>query len=137
MHLCLSVLLGLSCLLVACSKKDTTAADGATFEELLGDGENVYNETCALCHLDGRGSDIVPPLAAAPAVMDQDPSAMIRILLRGQQGPLERQGRKFNGIMPPMAYLSDKEIAAVATYVRKVHADANDPVTPALVKKLR
>ena len=29
------------------------------------------------------------------------------------------KGKKFNGIMPPQAYLTDSDIAAICTYIRQ------------------
>jgi len=113
------------------------AAAELPMEALLARGESVYAETCAICHYDGKGSEVVPPLIGAPAVSKGDPSDLLRIILRGQQGRLERGGRTFNGIMPPMAYLSDEEIAAVATYIRKIHGNSTETVQPAQVRSLR
>jgi mono/diheme cytochrome c family protein len=130
----------LVCGVVACKETSSpvpTPKVELSMEALLAGGESVYNETCAICHYDGKGSEVVPPLIGAPAVTKGDPSDLLRIILRGQQGPLERGGRKFNGLMPPMSYLSDEEIAAVATYIRKIHGTSTDTVQPGQVRNLR
>jgi mono/diheme cytochrome c family protein len=132
----------LACGMVGCNETSSPVpvappAAELSMEALLARGESVYDETCAICHYDGKGSDVVPPLMGAPAVSKGEPSDLLRIILRGQQGRLERGGRTFNGVMPPMAYLSDEEIASVATYVRKVHGNSSDPVQPGQVRNLR
>jgi nitrite reductase (NO-forming) len=46
-------------------------------------------------------------------------------------------GMTYNGAMPPMAFLSDDEIAAALTYARASFGNKLSPVTPAEVAKVR
>ncbi|MDX6766077.1 MAG: cytochrome c [Candidatus Methylacidiphilales bacterium] len=113
------------------------SAESVALESLLAEGEETYNQTCAMCHLDGHGSEVVPPLIGAPALSKDDPAELIGIILNGQKGKIERGGKTFDGIMPPHGYLSDREIAAVATYLRKTYGSHPAPVQPTQVAKLR
>jgi len=62
---------------------------------------------------------------------------LIRIQLRGIQGPLTVKGVEYNQVMPANATMSDEDIAAVLTYVRSNFGNTSGPVTPEEVKALR
>ena len=64
---------------------------------------------------------------------------MIRIVLNGLNGPLEINGKSFNGSMVPWKdSLHDDEIAAVLTYVRgKTFGNNAPPVDPKRVTDVR
>lgn len=61
----------------------------------------------------------------------------INIILHGQQGVSEIDGRKIGGIMPSQAYLDDFEIAAIVTYIRSEFAGVSDLVDESEVRALR
>jgi mono/diheme cytochrome c family protein len=94
-------------------------------------GREVYKNICQACHQpDGRGQDRVAPsllgsrLALAPA------DVTARILLNGKEGPI--------GLMPPIGMtLTDDQIAAALTYVRREWGQTGTPVDPATVKAVR
>ena len=94
-------------------------------------GREIYKNICENCHQpDGRGQDKVAAnligstLALAPADIPA------RILLSGKEGPI--------GLMPPLgATLSDTDVAAVLTYVRREWGQDGSPVDPAIVQKTR
>jgi mono/diheme cytochrome c family protein len=94
-------------------------------------GQEVYKNLCAGCHQpDGRGQERVAPslvgssLALAPAAIP------VRILLHGKEGPV--------GLMPPAgSTLTDDQIAAVLTYIRREWGQAGTPVTAATVAETR
>jgi hypothetical protein len=68
------------------------------------------------------------PLAPADALAAPDIPA--RILLGGKEGPV--------GLMPPVgSVLSDEQIAAVLTSIRREWGQAGTPVEPATVKDVR
>jgi mono/diheme cytochrome c family protein len=46
-------------------------------------------------------------------------------------------GKKFNGIMIPLNYLSDDDVANVLTYVRNSFGNSGDPVRPDEVRRIR
>lgn len=100
-------------------------------------GEALYAE-CVACHgADGRGTTgQVPSLVGSERV--QGPAARaIRVLLHGMAGPLESEGQKFDGSMPPTTYRRDSEIAAILTYIRRAWGNGGDPVAPLEVSAVR
>lgn len=132
--LLLPLALGLLALLGACSREAPVAAtEIVPRDTLLAEGGELYQQACAMCHYDGGGSDINPPLRGAPPVLAEDPTAFIRTILYGMRGPIERNGKTYNGIMPAQAYLGDREIAAIATYVRSTMGGPTAEVQPAAV----
>jgi nitrite reductase (NO-forming) / hydroxylamine reductase len=81
-------------------------------------GERAYMTHCRACHqADGSGlRGAFPPLANNPNLGD-DPVYTARVILGGQTGRIEVHGVAYDGVMPPMAYLSDAEVASISTYV--------------------
>jgi len=100
------------------------AAAPATDEGLLAEGEQVYMQNCASCHQpDGSGMAPMFPALKGNANLE-DAKLVIERILKGK------------GAMPPFAQLSDRQVAAVATFVR---ARLNDfgPVSEDEVRALR
>jgi hypothetical protein len=64
---------------------------------------------------------------------------LIRIQLRGLQGPIKVKGQEYNipGGMAALAYQTDEQIAAVLTYVRNSFGNSAPAVTTAAVAALR
>jgi mono/diheme cytochrome c family protein/glucose/arabinose dehydrogenase len=94
-------------------------------------GQEVYRNTCQSCHQpDGRGQDRL-----APTLIDSEwalaPSEVpVRILLHGKDGSF--------GLMPPIgAALTDDQVAAVLTYIRREWGQTGTPVAPATVTDVR
>lgn len=100
-------------------------------------GEALYS-VCATCHMpDGQGQPgVYPPLAGSPRTLG-DERALIRILLHGMDGRLDRGGYVYNELMPPAAFGADDEIAAVLTYIRRAWGNDAGPVTPESVARER
>jgi len=92
-------------------------------DDLYALGKAVYNKpTCVTCHqADGNGTPgQFPPLVGSDWVKEPDPGRLIRIVLNGLNGPITVNGKQFNGTMVPWKEtLTDREIAAVLTYVRQ------------------
>jgi len=100
------------------------AAAPAADEGLLAEGEQVYMQNCASCHQpDGSGMAPMFPALKGNANL-KDAKFVIERILKGKSA------------MPPFAQLSDRQVAAVATYIR---AKLNDfgPVSEDEVKALR
>ncbi|HEX3458888.1 MAG TPA: cytochrome c [Candidatus Baltobacteraceae bacterium] len=94
-------------------------------------GASVFAADCASCHqIDGEGSPgAFPPLAGNPVVTG-DPSKVIHIVKYGLSGPLQVAGKQYSGMMPAWnAQISDAEIAAAITYIRRSWGNSATPVT--------
>jgi len=105
-------------------------------------GQRLFADTCAKCHQpDGRGvPGQYPPLVGSEWVLTSGPARMIRIVLDALQGPVKVKGMEFNNTMTPWRdTLTDQQIAAVITYVRRQKDWDNkaSAVTPADVAEIR
>lgn len=93
------------------------AATGAPVQMMI--GASIYTNRCMLCHgAKGHGRTGVPSLAGNARVIASDPSAMILTIENG--------GSQMPGWR---SQLSDADIAAVATYVRRSFGNRAAPVT--------
>jgi mono/diheme cytochrome c family protein len=104
----------------------------------LADGAVVYNNYCVSCHKnDGEGLEgVFPPLRGTQEVLG-DKNRLIKIILKGLSGPVTIKGRKYDQQMPAFDFLSDREIALVATYVRTHFGNSAENITGAHVAKVR
>ncbi len=98
-------------------------------------GAVLYNKYCGACHMaNGKGDGSrFPPIAGSEWVKG-DQKRLIDVVLNGLKGPIEVNGQPFDGMMPPVDYLEDEEIAQVLTYVRKEFGDNSPPVGSYYVK---
>ena len=112
----------------------TTGGDGGA----LAPGEATFIGVCSACHQrNAQGlPGVFPPLAGSDYLM-ADKTRSIRGVLAGQSGPMTVNGTTFNGAMPPLANLTDHEIADVLTYVRSHFGNNGDAVTTAEVAAVR
>jgi cytochrome c553 len=98
----------------------------------------VYGQ-CVGCH-GGTGLGVpsqFPPLVGSPFVLKGE-KRLIAILLKGITGPLTVEGKPFNNTMPPWeAALSDKKIAAVASFIRQEWGNKAGEISEAKVKRRR
>ncbi|MGB3800068.1 MAG: PVC-type heme-binding CxxCH protein [Lewinella sp.] len=107
-------------------------------------GEEIFarESYCETCHQqDGRGLDATgyPPLAGSPWVTG-DKDRLIKLVMHGLYGPLEVNGKPYNGQVPMTAYgglLSNEEMAAVLTYVRNAFGNEASMVKPEEVDQVR
>jgi mono/diheme cytochrome c family protein len=101
-------------------------------------GKKVYDISCIACHLpDGAGvAGINPPLIKTDYVQG-DRIRLIKIVLKGLEGPIEVDGEEYNNAMPAQAHLSDQQIADVLTYVRNSFGNKATQVTLPQVKAVR
>ncbi|MBI3874642.1 MAG: nitrite reductase, copper-containing [Verrucomicrobia bacterium] len=118
-------------------KTDSKVA-GLAKEIQIERGKQVFMQTCFVCHqVSGEGiPGQIPPLAKSDFLMaDKDRS--IRIVLQGLTGEQVVKGQKFNGVMIPLNYLADDQIANALTYVRNSWGNSGDAVTAAEVQRIR
>ncbi len=89
-------------------------ADNALVES----GAKVFERVCAACHqADGQGvGNVFPPLRDSD-YLRADLDRAISSIINGLSGPIVVNGVEYNTAMPPMAYLSDEEVASVLTFV--------------------
>lgn len=101
-------------------------------------GKKVYNETCAVCHLqDGKGlQGLNPPLIKTKQVAGAKPQ-LINIILKGLEEELTIDGETYYNPMPAQPNLTDQQIADVLTYVRNSFGNKYSLVTAAEVKAAR
>ncbi len=106
-------------------------------------GQEVYHRegSCMTCHRgDGNGlPPAFPPIAKSAWVTD-DAERLIKIALYGLMGPIEVNGKKFDGQVPMTPFagmLKDDEIANVLTFVRNHFENKAGPISPAQVKAVR
>ncbi|HEY0384340.1 MAG TPA: cytochrome c [Candidatus Elarobacter sp.] len=98
-------------------------------------GDKVFMANCAGCHgANGQGApEIFPPLAANPFVSG-DAKRVIHTVKYGLNGKIVVKGMKYDGQMPAwQGTLSDPEIAAVISYVRRSWGNKASAVTAAQV----
>jgi mono/diheme cytochrome c family protein len=102
-------------------------------------GAAAYVDSCAACHrTDGAGYErVFPKLAGNPAILQDDPTDVINVVLKGSTLPATaRMPSQF--VMPPFgARLSDQEVADLVTFVRTSWGNQSRPVTPEDVNRLR
>ena len=107
-------------------------------------GKQIYSREgfCMTCHqADGNGLSAsgFPPLAGTPWVTGSE-ERLIKLVLKGMQGPIEVLGRKYPGQVPMTPFegmLKDQDVAAVATYVRNAFGNRASVVTAEKVAAVR
>jgi mono/diheme cytochrome c family protein len=91
-------------------------------------GKEVYDQNCLACHqIDGSGVPMLTPSLVNAAYVQGDKVRLINIVLKGLKG-VEIDGAMYDNPMPPLAHLSDEDIAAVLTYVRSNFKNKADPI---------
>jgi mono/diheme cytochrome c family protein/glucose/arabinose dehydrogenase len=106
-------------------------------------GQKVYfrEGACATCHqANGKGLDpAFPPLEKSPWVSG-DADRLIKVTLFGLIGPLEINGKKYDGQVPMTPFggmLNDEEVANVLTFVRNSFGNQASPIKAEQVKAVR
>jgi mono/diheme cytochrome c family protein len=102
-------------------------------------GKSIFEASCAACHqADGKGvAHMFPPLAHNANVQQGDPTTVLRVILQGAR-TVATDARPTPFAMPAYNWkLTDREIAAVATYVRNSWGNSAPPVGADKVESLR
>ena len=83
-------------------------------------GQGLYVTYCGACHqADGKGDGTrFPPLLNSEYVSG-DMKELVRIIVKGMEGPITVDGQGFNGAMPANDFLTDDELALIVTYIRR------------------
>lgn len=101
-------------------------------------GQAVYSRTCVACHQPtGQGlPPVFPPLAGSEWV-SKDASIAVRNIVNGMTGPIVVKGVTYNMMMPPVAGLTDKDIADVVNYVNHSWGNAGPVVSEVEVTAIK
>ena len=101
-------------------------------------GKTIYAQHCKTCHqVDGAGAqNMIPTLIKTDYVLGNK-ARLIKILLNGMNGEITVNGDIYSNEMPSQKKLTDNEIAAVLTYVRKSFGNKASAVTVSEVKTVR
>lgn len=97
-------------------------------------GKGVFEAHCANCHTAPGTQDKYPQLAGDTLVMGHDPTTVVRVILEG--GALPKAPPQIKP-MPAFDWLSDGDIADVATYIRNAWGNSGPQVTATQVLRLR
>ena len=106
-------------------------------------GQKVYFREghCVTCHQpNGKGLDPAFPSLEKSAWVSGDSDRLVKLAMYGLMGPLELNGKKYDGQVPMTPFggmLNDAEMAAVLTFVRNSFGNQGEPVTAAQVQKIR
>ena len=102
-------------------------------------GAAIFRDQCSACHgLDGKGvAELFPSVADSSMVRSDDPTTLIRIVLRGARSVGTNAQPTAPGMPSYGRQLDDAEIAAVLTYIRNNSGAAAGAVTADQVSKVR
>lgn len=123
----LFVVLALVIVPVTGAARNQDSGSGGNDQDVLFDeGAIVFGTLCVSCHDAAGGDGQAPALSGHPSMGAKD--HIVRQILRGN---LEKG-------MPPFAsQLNDRQVAAVATYIRNAWENAHGIVVEADAKKVR
>jgi mono/diheme cytochrome c family protein len=116
--------------------------DSASRDQFVA-GQQIYLREghCVTCHQpDGKGLDPAFPSIANSPWVTGDKDRLIKLTLYGLMGPLEIDGKKYDGQVPMTPFggmLNDEEIAAVLTYVRNNFGNTAPAIKADEVQKVR
>ena len=125
--------------------EETVATDLKGAErELFIKGKAIYAKEgyCATCHQpggEGLSASGFPPLSNTNWVNGSE-DKLIKLVLKGLQGPIEVLGKTYPGQVPMTPFeglLNDEEVASVLTYVRNSFGNKASAILPAKVKLVR
>jgi mono/diheme cytochrome c family protein len=102
-------------------------------------GGAIYRDQCSACHgLDGKGVDrLFPSVANSSMARADDPTSVIRIVLRGARSVATDREPTAPGMPSYGAQLKDDQVANVLTYIRNSWGSAAPAVSPDEVGRLR
>jgi mono/diheme cytochrome c family protein len=106
-------------------------AASADDQQRFAAGREIYQVLCVGCHqADGRGrANVAPPLVASELAL-APAGTPVRIMLHGKRGP--------TNVMPALGrFMTDDQIAATLTYIRREWGHTASPIDAATVKEIR
>lgn len=120
-------------------KATQQTVDTLTQGQNLSAGQLLYMNNCEACHwTDGKGAKgIFPRLNGGDVVLEENPNALINIILQGAETPSTPKAPSVL-TMPGFSHrLSNKQVADLATFVRSGWGNNAPPVTEKDVRKVR
>lgn len=107
-------------------------------------GAKVYERQCLQCHgeqgegMQARSGEVAyPALAGNRAVLLNDPTNLVQLVLYGGYGPATAGHPRPFGMPPAVLELDDRDIAAVLTHLRTQWGHQAGEVTPLQVNRIR
>ena len=102
-------------------------------------GQRIYKQHCESCHQpNGEGVPrVYPPMANNQAITMENPVNSIRIVLNGGFPPSTEGNQRPYGMPPFHHELSDEQIAAVVTYIRRSWGNNAPPTQPIEIARSR
>jgi len=117
------------------------AAEAASIslEDRIANGKKVYSNVCAACHqAEGQGlAGAFPPLAGSDVLAESGGMIAVNAALNGRSGPITVNGVEYNGVMPPLSYLSDQQVADAVTFVLNSWGNPGGEISVAQVSAAR
>ena len=99
----------------------TAAAEAGTLtlDQQIAAGKALFAGTCSACHQpDGKGLlPTFPPLAESSYIAATPVDTLIGGVINGLSGKVTVNGTDYNGVMPPMSYMADDDLANIMTFV--------------------
>jgi mono/diheme cytochrome c family protein len=120
-------------------QNDDNAAPISAGDPAMKVGAAIFGDECSACHTpNGRGiPSLFPMLNGSPAIQSREATSIIGVILHGARSA----GTKEEPTSPAMPafdrFLTDDQVAAVATYIRNAWGNAAPAVTADQVKKMR
>ena len=102
--------------------------------EVMQIGQAAFFQNCSVCH--AADTKDYPLLGGNAIVRFDDPTTMLRVILQGSQS-LATPGQPVGYSMPAFGYLTDAQIAEIATYVRNSWGNHAGAVSPTQAAELR
>lgn len=101
-----------------------------TIEDQIEAGRALFAGTCSTCHQStGEGlGGVFPPLAKSDWIA-RNAKGLPGVILHGMQGKVTVNSKEYDSMMPPMAQLTDDEVANIATYVLNSFGNPGGRVT--------
>lgn len=102
------------------------------------EGKVAYQKHCQACHqANGVGvAGAFPPLVDNENI-ENNASYLAQAIIKGVTGPIEVQGKKYNGYMPALKHMSNAEVVQVVDYIISDLNDGEASVSEADVEAMR
>lgn len=98
----------------------------------------MYDTYCVACHQpDGKGDGARFPPIVSTSWVSGNPDRLVSVILNGLQGEIQVDGKTFNGVMPANGFLSDEQVAQLATFLRQNFGNHAPPIRPSDVAAVR